>query len=90
MNIPSTDTYFFSDRTSFNWPYAYKKYFIHENSYRYSKSVGLKPSLSSPIIVIPCHVGGCHWVAVVRRIINNTVTFLYADDLNSSSTYDSI
>ena len=37
-------------------------------------------------ILIPCHVNGAHWVALVRRIIDQQVHFLYADDLNQSST----
>jgi hypothetical protein len=37
-------------------------------------------------ILIPCHVNGAHWVALVRRVINQRVYFLYADDLNHPST----
>jgi hypothetical protein len=36
-------------------------------------------------ILIPCHVNGAHWVALVRRVINQRVHFLYADDLNHPS-----
>jgi len=49
------------------------------------------PSLeSTKPILIPCHVHGSHWVGVVQRIINNTVHFFYADDLNDASTEQSI
>jgi len=45
------------------------------------------PSVSGDgAIVIPCHVGSCHWVAVPRREINNKVVYLYADDMNHTST----
>ncbi len=37
-------------------------------------------------IILPCFVDGCHWVMVVRREINGAVVFLYADDLNNSTT----
>jgi hypothetical protein len=37
-------------------------------------------------ILIPCHVNGMHWVALVHRLINNQVHFFYADDLNHSDT----
>jgi hypothetical protein len=37
-------------------------------------------------IAIPCHIGNCHWVGVVRREISGQVYFLYSDDLNDQST----
>jgi hypothetical protein len=44
------------------------------------------PSLHSNLpILIPCHVQGSHWVGVVRRVVNDKVYFLYADDLNQVS-----
>jgi hypothetical protein len=30
-----------------------------------------------PVISIPCHVNGCHWVAITRRIISGQVYFFY-------------
>jgi len=45
------------------------------------------PSLHSNLpILIPCHVQGAHWVGLVRRVVNDKVYFLYADDLNQAST----
>jgi hypothetical protein len=44
-----------------------------------------EPSINSKTILIPCHVQGAHWVALTRRIINNQVIFLYADDLNQKT-----
>jgi hypothetical protein len=50
-----------------------------------------RPNLSSTTpILSPCHVHGSHWVAVVHRIINNSVHFYYADDLNHEETERSI
>ena len=50
-----------------------------------------RPLLQSDhIISILCHVHGCHWVAVTRHVIGRIVTFLYSDDLNDSSTEQSI
>jgi hypothetical protein len=45
-----------------------------------------RPMMSSPTILIPCHVNGNHWVALVHRIFNDRVYFFYVDDLNSDAT----
>jgi len=45
-----------------------------------------RPTLQSPIILIPCHVHGNHWVALIRRIQNNRVHFYYSDDMNHPPT----
>jgi hypothetical protein len=50
-----------------------------------SQKCSSKPSLQSNTILIPCHIQGIHWVGMVRRIIQNQVWFLYADDLNQPS-----
>ena len=42
-----------------------------------------KPSFTQPIIAFPIHVGGNHWTALCRRIINGATYFYYADDLNN-------
>ena len=45
------------------------------------------PSLASNTpILIPCHVNGAHWVGVVQRVYQDTVYFMYADDLNLPHT----
>ncbi len=49
-----------------------------------------KPLMTSPVILIPCHVNGNHWVALVRRIIDGKVYFYYADDLNNPVTEKNI
>jgi len=49
-----------------------------------------RPSLLSPAIAILVHVSNCHWVALSRRIIKNTIVFLYADDLNNPRTEQEI
>jgi len=42
-----------------------------------------QPQIDSTLpILIPCHVHGSHWVGIVRRVLNRTVHFFYADDLN--------
>jgi hypothetical protein len=42
-----------------------------------------QPQIDSTLpILIPCHVHGSHWVGIVRRVLNGTVHFFYADDLN--------
>ena len=42
-----------------------------------------RPSYAHPSIAIPIHIGGFHWAALCRRIINGITYFFYADDLNS-------
>jgi len=44
------------------------------------------PMLSEPTILIPCHVNGNHWVALVRRILHGRIYFLYSDDMNHLPT----
>jgi len=43
-------------------------------------------SLGDPAITIPCHINGNHWVMVTRREILGQVIFLYANDLNNTTT----
>jgi hypothetical protein len=38
------------------------------------------PHLSDPVIALPFHINGNHWVAVCRRIIHGKVVFFYADN----------
>ena len=45
-----------------------------------------KPHLKFSSILIPFHVGGCHWVALVRRIIRGRVHFFYSDDMDHHPT----
>ena len=52
----------------------------------YSQANSHKPHIKSPTILIPCHVRGCHWVAIVRRIIRGRVHFYYSDDMNHLPT----
>jgi hypothetical protein len=40
--------------------------------------------------MIPVHIDGFHWVAVVRRIIAGQTIFFYSDDMNSPSTFESV
>jgi hypothetical protein len=42
--------------------------------------------ITDKVIAIPIFINGCHWVSVCRRVINNRVTFFYADDMNSPAT----
>ena len=54
------------------------------------KKTKTKPTLLSPIIIIPLHVNLFHWVSLVRRVRGDKVFFYYCDDLNSSSCAMSI
>jgi len=85
-NIYSLDTNFYQDLISHGWHFAYQKYFLHSNSFQHAKNTKNKLTLLSPIIVIPLHIGGSHWVSLTRRIISNKTFFFYADDLNNPTT----
>jgi hypothetical protein len=37
-------------------------------------------------IMLPAYIDDSHWLAIVRREINNKVLFLYADDMNNQTT----
>lgn len=90
LSFKYLDTHFSSSLVQRGWNYALKIFFLHENSSRYSKSTKLKPTIHDDTILIPFYIHESHWVAIVRRYINGKIYFFYSDDLNSSSTYDSI
>jgi len=52
----------------------------------YQRPHPYRPTLQSLTILIPCHVNGNHWVALIRRIQNHRIYFYYSDDLNHSPT----
>jgi len=87
--IHVTDTFFAQDLRTFKWNFAYEHYFTQVTHIRWRSTVSTKPSITHPTILIPLHVNGLHWVAVVRWVIDNQVYFLYADDLDSQTTYES-
>lgn len=63
---------------------AIQRYFAN---YRNRPRRNTRPLLEGePAIIIPCYVHNCHWVIVVRRVVRGQVLFLFADDLNNSST----
>jgi hypothetical protein len=84
------DPQFSSAISKHGWHQSYKKIFLHENSSRYARTTQHKPFIHDPIILIPFFVSDSHWVAVVHRIINNRIYFLYSDDLNCGPIYDSV
>jgi hypothetical protein len=86
QSICFTNTNFHREFTNQGWDFAFKRYFIHEASSRYSKKTKFKPSITSSIIIIPIHIHQSHWVMLSRRVIGSQTIFLYADDLNSKNT----
>ena len=88
--IKFLDTNFHRDFVKHGWDVAHRKHFLHENSSRHSKHTNFKPTLYSPIILIPIHVHQSHWVILTWRIIGERILFLFADDLNSSNIEESI
>lgn len=67
-----------------------RRYF--SNPSRRSRKRSLtRPDISDePAIIIPAHIQDSHWLALVRREINNQVIFLYSDDMNCSRTEQDI
>jgi len=79
-------TYFLTMlRLEKNWP-RLKQWFSSSPE----KTRPHKPAMDSTAILIPCHVGGNHWVALVWRIIEGQVHFFYSDDLDSSHTEQAV
>jgi hypothetical protein len=56
---------------------------VHSWVFPRRQNINRSPLIDCPAISIPCHINGCHWIAVTRRIIAGQVVFLYADDMNS-------
>jgi len=89
-NIHCLDTNFSRDLFHLGWQHAFRKYFLHNFSSKYSHKTKIEPSIDSPDILIPIHIDGCRWVALNHRWINNITYFFYADDMNSPKTEDTI
>jgi Ulp1 family protease len=93
ISFPQTyflNTNFHRELSQNGWASAFSIFFLHNGSSRYAKKTQSKPSINSDNIVIPIHIHGCHWVALARHIIGSRTFFLYAYDLNSASTFDTI
>ena len=90
LDICFLDTNFHTTFMEKGWDTAFNKFFLHKRSSSYAHKTQFKPTLHSPTIIIPQHVQGSHWVSLIRRIIDNKCYFLYADDMNSSSTAEYI
>jgi hypothetical protein len=86
QDIKFLDSNFNQHLIHHGWESAFLKYFLHDSSKAYSKKARQKPKLQTPIILIPIHIHGSHWVALSRCIINNEIYFFYVDNLNSPST----
>jgi hypothetical protein len=83
-SLKCLDSSFYSTLKDKGWHHV-SRWFSNPSSMRRRRQS--TPSLvGEPAILIPCHVNGCHWVAVTRREIQGRVIFLYADDMNSPST----
>jgi hypothetical protein len=82
-NVAYLSTFFFTVLTrDCSWTSVAWWFTTHPS--RHSTS---RPDVATnPVILIPCHIHGKHWVALVRRVINRHVYFLYSDDLNRAPT----
>jgi len=78
------DTSFYMTLQQQGWS-GVKPWFRDHSSRRRVKPSTPAPSSESSNS-IPCHVNGCHWVAVTRREVEGCVFFLYADDMNNPVT----
>jgi hypothetical protein len=75
-------SFFFSTLICQGWTTAYNTFFNHPLSN--IRHAAHKPTLTSPIILIPVHTHGSHWVAVARIHSLYHTKILSADDLGSS------
>jgi hypothetical protein len=84
FNIKMLDSGFYSNHRQCGWD-AVHSWFLHQSSRR--RWSPTTPAISGDLsITIPCHVHGCHWVAITRREIDGRVVFLYTDDMNNLVT----
>jgi hypothetical protein len=82
--VTYTKTYFSHFFTTVGWQRAKAFLSPHITSSRRTYN---HPSISGEsVILIPFFVNTNHWVAISRHERQGSVTFLYADDLNSPST----
>jgi len=88
FNTAFLDTSFYSKLQQQGWGIVQCWFSSPTSRTRYnSRHPRLK---GKPTISIPCHINGCHWVAVTIREINGRIYFLYADDTNSWSTEQTV
>jgi hypothetical protein len=83
-DMPHLSTFFFDKLTTNGWTRV-QNFFANRPSRTRHRSA-YRPNLQGePCIIIPIHIQGFHWVALVRREINNRVYFLYHDDMNNTN-----
>jgi hypothetical protein len=87
-NMSYLTTYFLPHLEQYGWNEV-NRYFYKAKK-RNICSSGNKKNARDPTILIPTFINQNHWVAVVRREIQNKVIFLYADDMNNKSVEDKI
>lgn len=80
-HIKAVDTNFSHDLIRHGWNYSYKKYFLHLSSSKYARKTKTKPTLETPIILIPFHIND----SITRQQVNGHIDFYYADNMNSSN-----
>jgi hypothetical protein len=84
FKIKFLDTSFFSKLHQEGWQSVTTWFRSHRTCHSQRPNT---PQLSGdPAITIPCHINGNHWVMVTRREILGQVIFLYANDLNNTTT----
>jgi hypothetical protein len=88
FHLSYLDSQFFTILQSQGWSAVQK--WIACSSPRSRPKSPSHPTLDDSVISIPCHVQGCHWVAVTRRIKRGQVTFYYSDDINDNSTEEMV
>jgi len=89
-HISYVDTIFSTELSKKGWDFSFCIYFQHTNSSWYAHTTKWKPTLDDTNINIPIYISSCPWVALVRRVINEAIFFLYSDDMNSSSTFETV
>lgn len=63
-NIAFTDTAFHRHFSQHGWSSAFQTYFLHSESSRYTKQTQFKSTIVTPVIIIPIHIHGSHWVSI--------------------------
>jgi hypothetical protein len=78
-------TYFLPKLKQQGWRYVSRFFSSSLSGYR-SRKIDRPHKTGEKAIMIPLFVADTHWVALVRREIEHTVTFFYSDDMNQRNT----
>ncbi len=87
--IPYLNTDFLLRIKQNGWEDA-SRYFSNHSRHNRRRTLTRPNIHGEPTIMLPTFFNDSHWLALVRREINDSVLFIYADDMNNSNTEQEI